>query len=166
MKLNIKLGNCVVIILMLTRDENRAELEEHANPSGSGFFISRIGGPRGSRQAQSFENLRGNSLGFEKRDLEEQTQLFHGSGDGGTREAHVGFWVLQRRSRRNRIEVGGREILWVHRFCVEPQSFPILLGHSNILLFATKDEVASVLLVDRLGVGKHPQLSFNSIRDA
>ncbi len=70
MKLNIKLGNCVVVILMLTRDENRAELEEHANPFGGGSVISRIGGPRGSRQAQSFENLRGNSLGFEKRDLE------------------------------------------------------------------------------------------------
>jgi hypothetical protein len=47
MKLSIKLGNCVVIILMLTRDENRAELEEHANPFRSGSVISRIGSPRG-----------------------------------------------------------------------------------------------------------------------
>ncbi len=90
MNFNVKLSESVVVIFMLARNENRAKLEEHADSLGSGPFVSPVGRFCGSFQAQSFENLRGNFLAFDKeRNLEKLTQLFHGPGDGGMNEGRL-----------------------------------------------------------------------------
>ncbi len=51
-------------------------------------------------------------------------------------------------------------------FCVEPQSIPVLLGHSSLRVVVPKYEIASAFLVDRLRIGKHPQFSTSVVRDA
>ncbi len=77
MNLNVKLSNSVIVVLVLARNENRAKLEEHADPLGSGPFVSPVGRFCGSFQAQSLENFRGNFLAFDKeRNLEKLTKLF------------------------------------------------------------------------------------------
>ncbi len=155
----------MIVVIVLARNENRAQLEEDANSLGSGPFVSRIGRPRGSVQTQGFEKLRGDFLAFgEERNFEEQTQVFHSPGDGGTREGCVDLRILQRWSRGNGAEVGGREVLRVQRFCVESQIFPILFGYSGLRAGVTKYEIPSVFLVDRLRIRKHPQFSFKSVR--